>query len=50
MIYYGMPGPFASGIEETLFAGIYRTLSRVGVNRPRRRPRRGLFQNRCLVR
>lgn len=31
MVYYGMPGPFAGSVEETLFAAIRQTLGRVGV-------------------
>jgi neutral ceramidase len=33
MIYYGMPGPFATEMEEVLTASIHRALGRVGVKR-----------------
>lgn len=33
-IYYGLPGPFADDVEETIFETIHKVLSRVGLRRP----------------
>ena len=43
MVYYGMPGPFADTVEETVFAGIRRVLRRVGA-RPAARGRGWLWR------
>ena len=32
MIYYGMPGPFAENVEETLIAALHRLLGKVGLH------------------
>jgi len=33
-IYYGLPGPFADDVEETIFETIHQVLARVGLKPP----------------
>ncbi len=41
MTYYAQPGPYADDLEERIFAGIYKVMKRVGVERHRSVPEPG---------